>query len=134
MSNTLSTLLTDLDGLPPDALLTFAGPAGATRGAWHVTRLTHATLAHIDCDGRTSDGHATVLELLDLGIGKPMSVARFREIALKSGARVPDLADAPLRILLNATQHVVEGVGPGAVVTLRPDSARCRPAGQCCPA
>lgn len=136
---TLDQLQARLAGLPPDAPLTFAAPRGATQGAWHITRISFARLSHLDCDGGAASGVETRIEVMDVGAGDPMTVARGLSILGKGRAVADDAGTAPLRVLFGPggaglSVHTATGVDGDGAVRLTPLSARCRPAEarRCC--
>ncbi|MEM8849053.1 MAG: hypothetical protein AAGE03_03360 [Pseudomonadota bacterium] len=133
MTLTLDTLLATLDDLDPALPAIFAGPHGQTQGDWHVTRITHGQLAHVDCDGGRSEDAELVIELLNGPPGAPMDVLRLARILAKGRSAFPGAGAAPLQVLHQSMRHTIDHVSDGHIV-LTPVHATCRPADRigCC--
>ncbi|MEM8789717.1 MAG: DUF6428 family protein [Pseudomonadota bacterium] len=89
----LSDLMAVHDPAAPLRFKTEDGPMGP---GTHITEFKHASIASIDCGGRTDAWSETVMQLLDRRTGVAMPVGRFRKIAAHSMARIPGLGDTPL--------------------------------------
>ncbi|MEX2501204.1 MAG: DUF6428 family protein [Trueperaceae bacterium] len=85
----------------PDALLAFRTEAGRVPGGYHVTEIKATTVRAMNCGGRATDWHETVVQVQPPAGSSdeaPMSVAKFLAIYERVTARLPIEDDAYLRI------------------------------------
>ena len=142
-ATTLDKLLQAI-GRSPGSRLAFTDGTRRFGCGYHVTEFRRVRFEAIDCGGNQRAETETVMELLDSQSGRPMTVARFVEIARRSEAAVPGLGQAPFAIEAapdNAGRRRhriarIAATGAEVVLTLEEERPACRPraARQCCAA
>lgn len=132
---TVKALAVELDRMAPDLPLAITAGGTALADGFHVTEIGHARVDSLDCGGRRLSWEEAVIQILDSGTGRPMTVATLRGIVGQALSALPGMADLDLRIEANtgnaglrryslAGTVAAEGV---ARMTLTPVQAHCKP-------
>lgn len=135
-------LFSNLNSISGDLPVIFSMPEHEILGGYHITELTHASVAVIDCCGRVSARQEATLQILEGGAEAPIMVGRLRRILDQSMTALPGLGDAQLHAQVpdaNGALMLCDLAPPmqqGArvMIALKARHAVCQPAAEklCC--
>lgn len=93
---TMTDLVAAFDTLPAELPVTFRTGDGALGKGTHVTEVKLARIESVDCSAQRHHWTEAHVQLLDFGLGRPLTAGKTKAILSTCVQALPDLAGAPV--------------------------------------